>query len=87
MTYLWSAGSSIQSKYMYKHHEIYQITDFWQGWSTILWGGDYVTKLADSQRESTKLGCEILIANGAFWNNLDHQIKAEISPIFSQYFS
>ena len=86
MTYLWSAGSSIQSKYMKKHHEIYQITEFWQGWSTIVWGCDYVTKLADSQRESAKLGLEMLIANGAFWNNFDHQIKAKISPIFSQFF-
>ena len=30
---------------------------------------------------------EILIANGAFLINLDHQLRAEISPIFSQYFS
>ena len=29
---------------------------------------------------------EILIANGAFFINLD-QLRAEISPIFSQYFS
>ena len=30
---------------------------------------------------------DILIANGAFLINLDHQLRAEISPIFSQYFS
>ena len=30
---------------------------------------------------------EILIANGAFLINLNHQLRAEISPIFSQYFS
>ena len=30
---------------------------------------------------------EILIANGAFLINLDHQLRAEISPIFSKYFS
>ena len=30
---------------------------------------------------------EILIANGAILINLDHQLRAEISPIFSQYFS
>ena len=29
---------------------------------------------------------ELLIANGAFLINLDHQLRAEISPIFSQYF-
>ena len=26
---------------------------------------------------------EICIANGAYWINLDHQLRAEISPIFS----
>ena len=30
---------------------------------------------------------ELLIANGAFLINLDHKLRAEISPIFSQYFS
>ena len=29
---------------------------------------------------------ENLVANGAFWINLDHLLRAEISPIFSQYF-
>ena len=35
--------------------------------------GDYVTELADSPPE--------------FWINLDHQLRAEISPNWSQYFS
>ena len=30
---------------------------------------------------------EILIKNGAFWINLDHQLRAEISPIFSNIFT
>ena len=30
---------------------------------------------------------EISIANGAFLINLDHQLRAEISPICSRYFS
>ena len=29
---------------------------------------------------------EICIANGAFWINLDHQLRAEISPSFSNIF-
>ena len=29
---------------------------------------------------------EICIANGAFWINLDHQLRAEILPIFSNIF-
>ena len=29
---------------------------------------------------------EILIANGAFWINLSHQLRAEISQIFSNIF-
>ena len=42
-----------------------------------------------TERGSKNLGnfFEILIANGAFLINLDHQLRAEISPIFSQYFS
>ena len=27
------------------------------------------------------------IANGAFLINLDHQLRADMSPIFSEYFS
>ena len=27
--------------------------------------------------------CEVFIANGAFWINLDHQLRAESLPIFS----
>ena len=51
------------------------------------------SKLADSRREWGKQGgpvacpppppkyLEILIANGTFWINLDHQLRAKISPI------
>ena len=43
--------------------------------------------LGGSEGLPPEIFVEILIANGAFLINLDHQLRAEISPIFSQYFS
>ena len=45
-------------------------------------GGDYVAELVDSPQEIFKF----LIANGAFWINLDHQLRDDISPILVSIF-
>ena len=48
-------------------------------------GGDYVAELVEPPPPPEIF--KILIANGAFWINLDHQLRADISPIFSEYFA
>ena len=53
----------------------------------LLKGGGVQTTYGGPGAWPSGIFLELLTANGAFLINLDHQLRAEISPIFSQYFS
>ena len=69
-------------------HPLYQgRTRFFLEWGVQLLKGGPNNLGGPGEYPPPRIFFEILIANGAFLINLDHQLRAEISPIFSQYFS